>query len=507
MSNFSQELEAPVKISVSGEITLPAVAIVSVTYNRCEPLLFLLSRLRELNYPGELFDIYLVDNASADDTVARVTQEFPEVRLTCSKENLGTSAGFNTGMRNALANEQKYEYIWLLDSDAEAEADTLIHLIQSMQLDPSIGILGSTVYDPDNRDRVVATGLHIDWNKGGVSLVKTGCSDNKVVNDVELIAACSLLIRTSVCEDVGLWDERFWVYWGDTDWCQRVIQSGSKVCGHFKSRVWHRDWANTQRNLSAPVVLYDDLRGGLLFNIRHNPDGSLAGARHLVLKTYFKGAMEHLTMRGYFCRAFDEAIKDFLVGDFNRRGMNGAGSIPEILTIEEICMTLENLLPNNPNIVVNLSNDEQRNNVQTVLPQFFSQPQWKYIQSDLPGLRQDFNTNYPYFRKEAVQLLKLFFKQRDDLIITEIGKPHIYTIMAARYTLMIDDSGKGFLQKNNTFKGVVNMIKTLLKGVKTAYIDLPEAYRSNVSLQEAVADFGSSSQISEVGRSGESKLL
>jgi len=500
MTGSGLNTEGSSTVTVPDESVLPAVAIVSVTYNRCGPLLFLLSCLRDLNYPSELFDIYLVDNASADDTVARVSQEFPEVRLTCSNENLGTSAGFNLGMQHALKNDRSYEYIWLLDSDAEVEADTLMPLITSMQSDASIGIIGSTVYDPENRNRIVATGLHIDWKKGSVSMVKTKGADSNDVNDVELIAACSLLVRTDICRKLGLWDERFWVYWGDTDWCQRVIQGGSKVCGHFKSRVWHRDWANTQRNFHAPTVLYDDLRGGLLFNIRHNPDKSIAGARHLLLKSYLKGAMEHLTMRGYFGQAYDEAIQDFIEGDFNKRGL--AGASPEISGLEEICRNLEGILPDDTDILIN--HKDENNEIRKMFAGHFPSARWNNIQENSPEPRQDFNTDYTYFRREILQLLKYFFKRRHDVIISEIGMPHLYTLVAARYTLLVDPAGNGILQKNHVFRGFLNVARTLLKGLKVAYIDLPRAYRDNASLQEAVADFSQSASPSSTGHTGKS---
>jgi len=85
---------------------LPAVAVVSVTRNRCEPLLRVLSQLRELDYPKGMLDIFLVDSASVDDTVERVQQEFPEVHLTESRDNLGIAAGFNMVIKLALSTER-----------------------------------------------------------------------------------------------------------------------------------------------------------------------------------------------------------------------------------------------------------------------------------------------------------------------------------------------------------------------------------------------------------------
>ena len=478
--------EEPILIETpTGKPHVSTIAIVSVTYNRCEPLISLLSRLKKLNYPQNLYDIYLVDNASSDETVSRVTKEFPEVKMTCCQKNLGTSAGFNIGIKNTLDNKKSYDYIWLLDSDAEVESNTLIPLIELMQTNRTIGIIGSTVYDPDERDRVVATGLFIDWNKGTVSLVKPDKEINEGYNEVDLIAACSLMIRTKVCKKIGLWDERFWVYWGDTDWCQRVLHSGWKVCGHFKSRVWHRDWANTQRTFNAPTVLYDDLRGGLLFNIRHHPNKSLAGAQQLILKSFLKGGLEFLTMRSYFVTAYFMAVKDFMRGDFQKRGWHDSTSKPDIKSANKVCEQLESILPENPKVMINLT---QKDSIQKILSNYLTNPKIQSIQPVKLKQRKDFNTDINYFKKELWQLFLSLFKKRYDVMFTEVGKPHLYTLTSARYTVLIDNSGNGFVQKNKIISGLFSMLLTFFKGIKVAFIELPESCRNNADLQAALSD-------------------
>lgn len=468
---------------------LPRVAIVSVTYNRCEPLLFLLAGLRELDYPRDRFDIYLADNASSDATVRRVRQEFPEVHLIANSENLGTSAGFNIGMREALGAATDYEFIWLLDSDAEVEAATLKPMVDAMAGDASIGIVGSTVYDPQNRERVVATGLHVDWKHGGVSLVKSTAANAAEVNSVDLVAACSLLIRTDICREFGLWDERFWIYWGDTDWCQRVIRAGFRVCGHFRSRVWHRDWANTQKNFNAPTVIYDDLRGGLLFNLRHNPRHSLSGSRHLVLKSCLKAAMEQLTMRGFFARAYDEAVQDLLQGDFRRRGLNDIDDWPPVRGLAEVCEQLRALLPGQPAVLLNqLGRPQSADEVRRQFEAVFEQPRWHEVDPDARAARSDFTTDYSYFAGEIFELVKYLLRPRHDVVVGEIGKPHLYTLAAARYTVLIDDAGNALLQRNRVWRGLGNALKILFRGLGYAYIRLPRAYRGNSKLRQAISN-------------------
>ncbi len=476
---------------------LPRVAVVSVTYNRCDPLLTLLSGLCGLDYPSDLFDIYLVDNASADDTVARVRQEFPEVRLTVSNENLGTSAGFNIGMRDALITRSDYDFIWLLDSDAEVESSTLTPMIEAMLDDASIGIVGSTVYDPENRERMVTAGLQVNWRRGNVSLVKNTAKEASDVNNVDLVAACSLLIRTEVCRSVGLWDEIFWIYWGDTDWCQRVIHAGYRVCCHVKSRVWHRDWANTQRNFNAPTVIYDDLRGGLLFNLRHHPRQSLNSARYLLLKSCFKSAIEQLTMRGFYSIAYEEAIRDLLHGDFKRRGLGEMNNqTPVVRGLDNISSQLSELLPCKAVILLNQLTrtglaDELRRSFNSCL----DQPQVKETDYLTRPLRSDFTTDYRRLTGEFARLIKSMFLSRCDVIVGEIGNPHIYTLTSARYTVLIDDSGNAMLQRNHIFKGFFHALKIILRGIGYAYIDLPRACRKNHDLQRAISGFSASGDI------------
>lgn len=468
----------------------PLVGIVSVTYNRCEPLLLLLSQLKTIAYPPECFDIFLVDNASTDDTVERVSRAHQEVKLIRSDENTGTSAGFNLGMQRALTSERQYDYIWLLDSDAEVEAETLPHLIASFEADPAIGIIGSTVYDPDKRDHLVACGLHVHWHNGTVSLNKKLAAAVNNLADVDLIPACSLLIRARLCRELGLWDERFWLYWGDTDWCQRVVKNGYRVCCHTRSRVWHRDWANTRRGFGSPVSLYDDLRGAILFNLRHN-QGSLAGTQRLVLKSYIRAALEHLTMRPNFSDACDAAARDFLVADFKRSNLYVPHEPITPEGIEQIFRHLRKILPEKPRfLVAQLQNQAAEQLIKEAVTKNFPGARLEEKKSVRISLREDFTTDYRhYLHHELTGFFLTLFKPRRHVLITDIGAPHLNNLLSARHTIFVDSSGRGVICRNRPLPGLVNMIKMLVKGLKTAYMDLPGIVKNNPAVQRAVTDY------------------
>jgi hypothetical protein len=457
---------------------LSTVAIVSVTYNRCGPLLVLLSQLRRLDYPSERLQVFLVDNASTDDTVDRVRNDFPEVNLTVSEENLGTSAGFNVGMRKALEDGRGFDFIWLLDSDAEVEGRTLGPLVSSMEANPRLGIVGSAIYDPSARERLVTAGLRVDWRKGSVHLNKTPRSGEELV-ETDFVPACSLLVRNKLCEEVGLWDERFWIYWGDTDWCVKAARHGYRVCSHMGSRAWHRDWANTKRNFRAPSVIYDDLRGGLLFHVRHAPGGSLKGVRRLLLKSYAKAALERFTARPHFSVAVDDAVADFLRGRFEVRSYEPAEGIPPNVAIEEICRRLSTELTPKPTVLLNqLETEGLRERVVGAFQSHFPEAKFREILPQRRRVRSDFTTDYlQILLFELPQLFWRLLGRRQDVIVSEIGSPHIYTLAAARRGVFLDPQALGVLRKHELLDGLLRFGSTLLRGLRVAYWDLSRASR------------------------------
>jgi len=467
---------------------LPAVAVVSVTRNRCEPLLRVLSQLRDLDYPKKMLDIFLVDSASVDGTVQRVRQEFPEVHLTESRDNLGIAAGFNMGIKHALNAKRQYKYIWLLDSDAEVENQTLMPLVETAEKEPSIAVVGSAVYEPNKRDKLVTAGLNIDWKTANVAFHIP--SDNKIdgVYDVGLIPACSSLTRTDLYRKVGLWDERFWLYWGDTEWCTRVLRKGYRVCCIIKSRVWHRNWAHIKPDFHFPFALHDRVRSALLFNLIYNPRHSLTGIRHLILKSYLKGAFENFTLRPNFTRAYNEGVQDFLKGDFSKKDFSSWSKDIEPRGIDQICRRLSERLPKNPRVILNMISDEhQKAKIKRTFQQYFQEIRWEeiHVRTDRDNMNVSAHIlEYLYFHLPQLRLRLLTIFNRRDLIISSINVPCLYNLAAARHTMLIDPSGQGYLCKNRAIYGLIKCFTTIIKGLKVIYMDLPRALKKCHLLKE-----------------------
>jgi len=479
----------------------PAVAVCSVTYNRRELMIRVLEQVRELDYPRECVDVFVVDNASDDDTCERIAEGFPEVRLIRSRENLGVSAGFNAAIRAALEPGREYEYVWLLDSDAEIEKRTLQPLVAAMEDDPSIGLIGSTVYDPQQRERPITLGLRVDWRRAAVELLPPTPVDSERLADVELIPACSSLTRTRLFRRLGLWDERFWLYWGDTDWCARVLRDGRRVCCHRESRVWHRDWSRVKRDFGAPFVLYDDLRGGLLFNLRHAPDRTLRGVRRLMLKGTLRAALESLTLRPGFGVAQEQAMRDFLAGRFERRGPASWPQDPPPCDLDAACRNLSGRLPRRPRVLLNrIADPALASEIRAAFETHFAEVRWKRLRplerGERPGLSIDVGR---YLTGDLPQMLwrLLCLPRRHDVIVSDVAVPCLYNLVAAEHTLLVNADGRALLRENRLAAGIANAVTTLLRGLKRAYLDLPRAARGCPPLIAAAAEPGGSGRGAE----------
>jgi len=466
----------------------PSIAALTVTQNRCELLLRMLSQVRQLDYPMEQIDIFVVDSASGDNTVEAIRRDFPEVHLTVCDDNLGIAAGFNMAIKAAMNADREYKYIWLLDSDVEIEKQTLMPLVVTAEENPEIAVVGSAVYEPENRDQLVTAGLNIDWKTANVAFHIP--PDKKVdgVYDVELIPACSSLTRTDLYRKLGFWDERLWLYWGDTEWCTRMLRNGYRVCCNSKSRVWHRNWANIKPNFYFPYALYDRVRSALLFHLCYNPDNSIAGVRHLIKKSYLKAAFENFTLRPNFGRAREEGVKDFLAGNFSKKDFSSWPKGIEPRGIDQICRKLSERLPKNPRVILNMISDEHHKaEIKRTFQKYFKQIRWEeiHVRTDRDNMNVSARMHeYLYFHLPQLLLRLLTIFNRRDLIVSSINVPCLYNLAAARHTMLIDPSGHGYLCKNRAIYGLIKCFTTIIKGLKVIYMDLPRALKKCQALRE-----------------------
>ncbi|MGE5446619.1 MAG: glycosyltransferase family 2 protein [Ignavibacteriales bacterium] len=220
----------------------PKVATVIVNWNKKDYVLNLLNSLKTLDYQNH--EIIVIDNASTDGSVEAIKQQFPRIQVIVNSENLGGSGGFNTGIKHALK-KGGYKYIWLLDNDVEVEKDTLTELVETLEINKNVGIVGSAMYDLSNREGLIEIGNFMNLSRGIMWGNKRFALKEDIEKDfyfVDSVSGCSLCASTEAIANVGIWDENFFIYCDDVDWNIRFREKGYKIAAVSKSRIWHLPW-------------------------------------------------------------------------------------------------------------------------------------------------------------------------------------------------------------------------------------------------------------------------
>ncbi len=246
--------------------TDPSVAIVIVNWNKKDYVINLLSSLQTIEY--ENYELIVIDNASSDDSVEAIKKEYLNLKLIVNKENLGGTGGFNTGIKYAL-DQHTYDYIWLLDNDAEVEKRTLSELVKAMESDSDIGIAGSRIMDTEQRDITVEAGALIRRDTIGVNPLYRNSKEIDLkhnILDVDYVAICSALVRVKSLEKVGLMDERYFIFWDDMDWGLEFKEAGYRVVAVINSLVYHPAFTEKRGVL---VDYYYGNRNSLLAYSKH----------------------------------------------------------------------------------------------------------------------------------------------------------------------------------------------------------------------------------------------
>ncbi len=227
---------------------IPLIDIVIVNYNSTEYLLDCIQSIyRSLN--GRNANIFITDNASVDG-IHRVNQHFPEVKVQINHCNIGFGAAANQAIE--IGNSP---YIVLINPDSKVENGLFDTAIDYLISNPSIGIIGPRILDNDGAIQESArsfptplTALFgrqsffsrlFPHNRITRANLLAHQSDGQTPMEVDWVSGACMLIRRKAIKEIGLLDERFFMYWEDADWCQRMRNKGWKVVYFPRATVFH----------------------------------------------------------------------------------------------------------------------------------------------------------------------------------------------------------------------------------------------------------------------------
>lgn len=214
------------------------LSIIIVNFNVKEFLEQALFSIQKATHDIET-EIFVVDNASQDGSVALVREKFPKVNLIVNTKNVGFAAANNQALKLARG-----EFIALLNNDTIIQEDTFKHLFRFFECHPEAGMVGCKILNPDGSLQLacrrsdpspwVAFTKVIGLSKlfpksrlfGRYNLTYL---DPDQTYEVQAISGSFMLIRRETFEEVGYLDVTFFMYGEDLDWCHRIRQAGWKI--------------------------------------------------------------------------------------------------------------------------------------------------------------------------------------------------------------------------------------------------------------------------------------
>jgi hypothetical protein len=246
------------------------VFIILLNWNGKEDTLECLESVRSVDYPN--FDTIVVDNGSGDESVKAIRKEFPEVKVIEIGKNLGYAGGNNVGIRYALRNGA--DYILILNNDTIVDPQLLKAFINAAIQIHQPGILSPKIYYFSNRKKI--------WYAGGQQIKQTarfrhigmGRDENdteyKTIMETDYASGCALFTNASVFNAIGLFDEKFFLTYEETDFCYKARNKNIRCYVVPEAKVWHKISVSFGGEKS-PMFIYFLTRNRLLWAERHLP--------------------------------------------------------------------------------------------------------------------------------------------------------------------------------------------------------------------------------------------
>ncbi|QQG52623.1 MAG: glycosyltransferase family 2 protein [Candidatus Falkowbacteria bacterium] len=196
----------------------------------CLESLFLLPNQNNL-------EIILIDNASNDGSIEKLETEFgPKVKIIKNKQNLGFAGANNQGAAIASG-----EFLIFLNSDTIIKEDFLNTCADILNNNPKIGIISPRLKLPDGEDQKAAFGIFPTWVNLLTQKTKNEAQLDKH-NDFlisDWVSGCALMISQKLFQEIGGWDDHFFLYYEDIDICKKASLKGYQSAVALKTNIIH----------------------------------------------------------------------------------------------------------------------------------------------------------------------------------------------------------------------------------------------------------------------------
>ncbi|MBI2330409.1 glycosyltransferase family 2 protein, partial [Candidatus Daviesbacteria bacterium] len=298
------------------------IAIITVNYNGRDNTIEFLKSLELLKTNGIELRVIVVDNASSDGSVSAIHKEFPEVDIVQAGSNLGFSGGYNKGLEYAKI--WGADYFLLINNDCVIkDADLISKLLETFKISPRIGLVSPKIlfapgfefhkdkYQKEDLGKVIwYAGGRFDWDNignvhRGIDEVDQGQYDG--TEHAEIFSGACVLIKKEALELLKKFDEKYFLYFEDSDLAKRAADAGFKIYYNGQVAVYHKVSQST--GIGSKITDYYSTRNRLIF-----------GMQYAKIRTKFALLREALKLLILGRPAQRRGVLDFYLGI--RKGVN-----------------------------------------------------------------------------------------------------------------------------------------------------------------------------------------
>jgi len=262
------------------------VVVSILNYNGLSLTKSCLDSLSRINQENLDVTVVVIDNASQNEPFVLEAKDYPKLKLEIimNQENSGFSGGHNKGF--AYSQQLNADYTVVLNNDTTLDPECIVNLLKAGENDKKIGIIAPKIYFTKNHEYHASrysdkekgkviwyAGGSIDWNNvywshRGVDEVDRGQYDEESRTDYA--SGCCFAIKNSVLQDVGGFDEAYFLYYEDADLNERVKRKGYTINFSPKAKLWHQNAASSGGSGSA-LQDYFTSRNRMLLGLKYAP--------------------------------------------------------------------------------------------------------------------------------------------------------------------------------------------------------------------------------------------
>ncbi len=271
----------------SSGIAEPLVTVCVLNWKSEDHTIACVRSVLDQSYPH--LKVVVVDNGSTQDSESSLRGSGLDFELLCMRRNLGFTGGVNTAIRHAM--EGGADFVWLLNSDAVVEAETLSTLMAAALREPGTGIWSPLICSEGGDAEIENCGTQVNIQTGEIEAFDRLDQAQRCLETAPeqfCVWGTAMLVSRKTFEQIGALDEQFFAYYEDTDYCVRAQQAGIGVSLVSAARVIHGPTRQSVQYSPPPHRAYYLARNLILFWRKHAPRGSRWKFVYWTIKTLLR---------------------------------------------------------------------------------------------------------------------------------------------------------------------------------------------------------------------------